>query len=150
MRCTSAAAVRFSFTISDPRTGKLDCTRRHATLPAYLLVILFLVGFSSVSVLSQTPTLNSISPTAIVPGMQLTLTGSGFGAIQGGVTFSWGSSVGASSFTSWSDTQIVLTVPNGISPGTVTVVRNGAASNAVAYTVIPATLNSISPTALSP
>ena len=97
------------------------------------------------------PTLTSISPTSIKPGIAMTLTGSGFGTAQGAVTFSApGDTQGASSFTSWSNTQIVLTVPNSIVPGTVTVTVSGATSNGIAYTTIAPTLTSISPTSVKP
>jgi hypothetical protein len=95
-------------------------------------------------------TLGSISPTSIQPGTQLTLTGSGFGTVAGSVRFQAGSTVYAASFVSWSDTQIVLTVPNGVSPGNVAILQNGVYSNAVSYSTIPATLGSISPTSIKP
>jgi hypothetical protein len=99
------------------------------------------------------PTLTAISPTAVKPGMAMTLTGSGFGATQGigKVTFyAPGDTVGVSSYTSWSDTQIVLTVPNNIAPGNIYVTQNGSAGNQVAYTTIAPTLTSISPTSVTP
>ena len=99
------------------------------------------------------PTLTGISPTSVKPGTTMTLTGSGFGTTQGvgGVTFSApGDTQGASSFSSWSDTQIVLTVPNSIVPGTITVSQNGVASNGLTYTTIAPILTSISPTSVKP
>jgi len=96
------------------------------------------------------PTLLSISPTAIAPGTQLTLTGSGFGTSPGAVFFSWGSSVEVSSFSTWNDNTIVLTVPSDIVPGTVSVDVNGVYSNTISYTTIPPTLTSISATAIAP
>ena len=111
------------------------------------------VSSSGLAYTTIAPTLTSISPTAIKPGMTMTLTGSGFGATRGvgGVTFSApGDTQGASTFITWSDTQIVLTVPNSIVPGTITVSQNGVPSNGLAYTTIAPTLTSISPTAIEP
>src|SRR5258707_2204832 len=96
-------------------------------------------------------TLTRISPTAVKPGMQMTMTGSGLGLTRavGGATFSApGDTQGTTSFISWSDTQIVLTVPNSIVPGTITVSQNGVPSNGVTYTTIAPTLTSISPTSV--
>jgi IPT/TIG domain len=97
--------------------------------------------------LAQTPTLTSISPTSLSPGMQATLSGSGFGANTGSVQLQNQTNV---PIVSWSDTQIVVTVPAGTIPGHASVYRNGVYSNYVSFTMIPATLSSISPTSLSP
>ncbi len=61
------------------------------------------------------PLITSMSPTSGVPGTAVTLTGSGFGATQGtsAVTFSGANVV----VTSWSDTNIVATVPSGTASG---------------------------------
>ena len=110
--------------------------------------LLFVAG---AAIANAAPTLTSISPTAVKPGMTMTLTGSGFGATQSSATFSAnGDTQGVTSFMSWSDTQIVLTVPNAIVPGTVTVTVAGVQSNGIAYTTIAPTLTSISPGAVKP
>ena len=96
------------------------------------------------------PILSSISPTALSPGMQVTLTGSGFGVAQGSGLVSFGNGA-YGSVVSWGDTQIVATVPAAnLTPGNMTVRQNGVWSNGVAFTVIAPILSSISPTALSP
>jgi hypothetical protein len=108
---------------------------------------------NGVSYATIAPTLTSISPASVKPGMTMTLTGSGFGATQGvaSATFSApGDTQGVHTFTSWTDTQIVLTAPNSIVPGTITVSQNGVSSNGLTYTTIAPTLTSISPTALKP
>ncbi len=94
------------------------------------------------------PTLTSISPTALAPGMQVTFTGSGFGATQGSGSVGFNNTAGT--VVSWSDTQVVATVAAGTNPGNAWVTQNGTRSNYVAFTMIPPTLTSISPTALAP
>ena len=120
--------------------------------PPWLRVIISIVLFLSCSAIafSQGPTLTSISPTAVAPGMQVTFTGSGFGVATGGVYFGNGA-YGA--VVSWSDTQVVATVPgpgSGLAPGKVDVCQSGVCSNQVAFTVLPSVLTSISPTAIAP
>ena len=97
----------------------------------------------------QSPTLSSMSPTAFLPGMQVTLTGSGFGATQGDgfVGLQYG---GVGSVVSWSDTQIVFTVPAGTVGGPLRVNQNQTWSNSLNYTMVPSTLTSMSPTSVSP
>jgi IPT/TIG domain-containing protein len=115
------------------------------------LLRIMLVTISSLAY--AVPTLTSISPTSVIPGMTMTLTGSGFGATRGSgsVTFfAPGDTVGVSNYISWSDTQIVVTVPNRILPGVVYVTHNGTSSGQIAYTTIAPTLTSISPTAIKP
>jgi hypothetical protein len=79
------------------------------------------------------PTLTSVSPTSLVVGGQVTLTGSGFGAAQnkGLVQLQ---NVYATSIVSWSDTQIVAVVPAGTTPGTAYVLQNNVYSNGVQFT----------------
>ncbi len=93
------------------------------------------------------PVLTSISPTSIATGMQVTLTGSGFGASkdQYGAVFFGGQET--TSVTSWSDTQIVLTVPANVIAGTLKMQNgNAAESNGIAYTTVqPPILSSVSP-----
>ncbi len=89
---------------------------------------------------------SSVSPASGVAGTSVTITGSGFGASQGTSTAAFnGVSVAV---TSWSDTQIVVTVPRLATTGAVVVTTNGAASNAtVSFTVIPSpTITNVSPT----
>jgi trimeric autotransporter adhesin len=86
-------------------------------------------------VVGNEPILSSISPSVLSPGMQLTLAGSGFGATQGaGYVSLQGESV--QSVVSWTDTQIVLTVPADVIAGTVFVVQNGLTSNSLNFTVL--------------
>jgi len=93
------------------------------------------------------PILTSISPTALSPGMQMTLTGSGFGTAQGTGWVSFGIQ-GRGSIVSWSNTQVVATVPSTVvSAGTATVVQYYANSNGLGFTVVPPpSITSLSPT----
>ncbi len=93
--------------------------------------------------------LTAISPTNLSPGMQVTLTGSGFGMAQGG-GFVELQNLNRIPIISWSDTQIVATVPAGTISGRANVLQNGTWSNGVPFTMIPANLTAVSPINLSP
>jgi hypothetical protein len=116
--------------------------------PGSLLVFQNGVNSNWVNYTMIPPVLTSISPTAVLPGMQLTLTGSGFGAAAGSGGVYFGGPYGT--VVSWSDTQVLVTVPSGIGPGNVLLFQNNVNSNSLAYTVIPPALTSISPTAVLP
>ncbi len=91
----------------------------------------------------------SISPTMLAPGMQVTLTGSGFGASPGS-GFVELQNVDRVPVISWSDTKIVVTVPAGTIPGNAHINQNGVWSNGIPFSMIPANIASISPTTLTP
>ena len=93
--------------------------------------------------------LTAISPTNLRPGMQLTLTGSGFGAIQGS-GFVELQNADRVPVLSWSDTQIVVTVPAGTISGKAYINQNGTWSNGVPFMMIQAGITAISPSNLSP
>jgi hypothetical protein len=122
---------------------------RPATPLFTLVACVILCCFVGGSAFAQTPTITSISPTALSPGMQVTLTGSGFGAAQGSGRVDLQNSSFAP-VVSWSDTQIVVTVPAGTVGGHAYVGQNGTWSNGFSFTMIPPTLSSVSPNALSP
>jgi IPT/TIG domain/Glucodextranase, domain B len=94
--------------------------------------------------------ISSISPSSGAPGTTVTITGSGFGATQTTslVTFNGTAAV----VSSWSDTQIVATVPNNATTGNVLVIENNTPSNGVLFTVAtpPPLISSISPTSGAP
>jgi hypothetical protein len=64
------------------------------------------------------PAVTSISPTNGPPGTPVTITGSSFGSPQGSGSI-WFQNQNLTP-TSWSDTQIVVTIPSGMSVGTFT------------------------------
>jgi endoglucanase len=93
--------------------------------------------------------LQSVTPNTGNPGASVTLAGTGFGATQGASTVNFGSTNAA--VTSWSNTQIVATVPN-VPVNTavaLTVTVNGVASNFVNFLVtspVPPAITTLSPT----
>jgi hypothetical protein len=88
-------------------------------------------------------TMTSLSPSSGLPGTQVTIGGSGFGASQGGGTV-W---VGRSNATlsSWSDTKIVATVVAGLRTGDAYVFKNGVDSNGFPFYILPATITGVTP-----
>lgn len=76
---------------------------------------------------ATTPKVDGVNPTTGSPGTQVTITGSNFGADQGGSSVTIG--VVNATVVSWSDTKIVVTVPPGASSGAVVVTTAQGASN---------------------
>ena len=93
---------------------------------------------------SASPSLSSINPSSGVPGTQVTLTGSGFGAVQGTGSVWLGNKL-AGSIVSWSDTQVVATVATNVASGSASVQQAGTWSSSIAFTIITPTISSISP-----
>ena len=89
------------------------------------------------------PAIIAISPTTGAAGTQVTISGSGFGTGQGGGTVWLGTALGL--VASWSDTQIVATVPTGSSSGVVQIQQSNGTSNAVAFTINTAAITGVSP-----
>jgi hypothetical protein len=92
-----------------------------------------------------TPVISGLSPSSGSAGTQVTITGSGFGLTQigSGVSFTGAGWVSASS---WSDTQIVVTVPAGAQTGPVLAKGpTGVSNNNVIFTVPGPVVTSISP-----
>jgi IPT/TIG domain-containing protein len=90
------------------------------------------------------PQVNSVSPTAGIVGSSVTISGSGFQTSRGTSTLVLNNT--AASTTSWSDTQIVATVPSGATSGPAVITVNGVSSNRdVMFTVPNAIITSVSP-----
>jgi len=85
-----------------------------------------------------TPNITSLSQTSGVVGSSVTITGTNF-STSGTVTFNGTTA----STTSWNNTSIAATVPNGATTGNVVVSVNGVASNGVGFTVLPIISNSM-------
>lgn len=117
-----------------------------ATVPAgtrqgYVSVQAGAVTSSGVPFTRIAPTITSISPASVAPGMQMTITGTGFEDAQYTGFVTLGNKQGAG--VSWSDTQIVVSVPAGTTAGNVYVQQGAVTSNGVPFTVGGAALVSI-------
>jgi len=77
----------------------------------------------------NTPTVTSVSPPYGPPGVQVTITGTDFLPTQGGSTITIGGNI--ATVISWSDTEIVVLIPDDTPPGpqVVVVKVNGESSN---------------------
>ena len=82
------------------------------------------------------PVTSSIFPASGPVGTLVTITGSNFGAVQGGSTVTFNGTI-AGNVSGWSNGQIQITVPVGATTGPVVVTVAGTASNAMAFTVTP-------------
>jgi hypothetical protein len=79
------------------------------------------------------PVLASLSPSAVLPGSTVILTGSGFGSSQGSVSFNGAS---ATDYI-WSETRIVCKVPQGAITGNAFVSTPAGSSSGLPFTVYP-------------
>jgi len=81
------------------------------------------------------PSITNLSPASAPVGSAVTITGTGFGASQGGSTVKFYNNISAGTATAWSDTSITATVPSGATTGNVVVTVSSVASNTVSFTV---------------
>ena len=106
--------------------------------------------FDNVTVVQgTTPSVSSVSPVVGTYGTSVTITGSNFGAAQGTSTVSFNGGT-SSSVTSWSDSQIVATVPTSspVGTGPVTVSVNSVSSpvtTASLFTLISPVITNLEP-----
>jgi hypothetical protein len=84
-----------------------------------------------VSITVTAPNITNISPTNGSVGTQVTITGTGFGALQGSSTVTFGGVLAPNP--NWSDTSITVSAPPGVMTGFVVVTVTGAASNGVIF-----------------
>ncbi len=82
------------------------------------------------------PSILNISPNAGPVGTQVTIAGTGFQSSQGTSTIQFNGTTATA--TTWSNSQISVTVPAGATSGNVVVSIGGVSSNGVSYTVGPA------------
>jgi hypothetical protein len=95
--------------------------------------------------LGTPPSITTLSPASGAVGAAITISGANFGATPGTSTVKFGAVTATP--TSWSAGSIVAPVPTGAATGNVVVTVNSVASNAVAFTVLPApSITSLSPT----
>jgi hypothetical protein len=100
---------------------------------------------SAVFTVLSAPQITSITHNYGAPGAVNTITGTNFGASQGSSTVTFNGTVATPS--SWSNTSIVVAVPQGATTGNITIKVGSQTSNGTPFTVIPAaTITSISPT----
>ena len=90
------------------------------------------------------PTIQFLSPATAAIGTVATIQGYGFQPTQGGSTVTFNGVTATP--TSWNDASIVVPVPAGATTGNVVVDVNGVNSNGVPFTVLPTTIQSLSPT----
>ena len=83
------------------------------------------------TVVAPPPTITSLLPLAGPIGLAITVSGNGFGAIQGTSTIKFNGTVATP--TSWSPSSIVVPVPIGATTGPVVVTVSGQASNGVVF-----------------
>jgi len=94
---------------------------------------------------SQPPVISSVSPATGPLGTAVTIVGSNFGATQGSSTITFDGAEATAS--SWSDTSITVTVPNGAATGPVVVTVAGINSNASIFGVTtPPSISFATPT----
>ena len=96
----------------------------------------------------NTTTILNVSPASGVPGTQVTITGSGFGAAQGMGQVWLGTASGV--VQSWSDTQVIAVVATGSNSGNAQILQNGVMSNAVSFAVNSLNITSVTPTSGGP
>ncbi|MFH1454481.1 MAG: IPT/TIG domain-containing protein [Armatimonadota bacterium] len=97
-----------------------------------------LVGDSLTGVqtqISSNPAITNLNSTSGQPDSSVTITGYNFGATQEDSTVTFNGT--DATITSWSDTQIVCTVPGAATSGNVLVTVDGNSSNGVSFTVLP-------------
>jgi hypothetical protein len=98
---------------------------------------------NAVSFSVNTATISNVYPAIGVPGTQVTVSGSGFGATRGSGQVWLGTASGA--VQSWSDGQIIAEVAAGATSGMARVLQDGVLSNAVPFTVNLPYISGISP-----
>src|SRR5579864_469751 len=96
-------------------------------------------GASTENIALSTPQITTLSPSSGPVNTTVTITGSGFGALQGSSAVMFGSTEATA--TQWSNTAIVVTVPTGATTSSVTVTVAGATSNTVTFTVGTGTIS---------
>lgn len=75
--------------------------------------------------LIEGPSIKSLSPSSGPVGTVVTITGQYFGAPQGASTIKFNNGI-AGAVTTWTDTQIVVTVPSGATTGNIVITVGGA------------------------
>lgn len=148
---TAGASIRYTTNGSIPSStaGTLYTTPITISASQTLKAIAYKSGMtdspvaSAAYVIAVPPVITSIAPTSGVAGTQVTISGSGFGAIRGSGAVWLGSTQGI--VTSWSDTQIVATIASNSKSGTARVGQSGIWSNALSLDIADVTVSSVTP-----
>jgi hypothetical protein len=98
---------------------------------------------AGMAALASAPVVDSVSPGPGAAGLAVTISGSGFGTVQGAGSVWLGSTRGVVS--NWSDTQIIATVAANATSGSVAVHQGGVWSNATPFSVVTATILGVTP-----
>ncbi|WP_455381173.1 transglutaminase domain-containing protein [Salinispira pacifica] len=108
---------------------------RTAIIPVAVLLILTGVLYTSIRVSNQGPVIRSITPAVASPGDELTIAGAHFGKSRdrGHVSIA-GIVPTTSGYREWSDSRIVVTVPDKVTSGLVYVVTDKGQSDGVLFT----------------
>lgn len=101
---------------------------------AVQIVIEAVMAQSDVPLTILNPYITSIDPAVGFVEQALTIDGANFGDSQGSSSVAIGPADVSSAVTSWSDNQIVLTVPDGVQQGAVVVTVSGVSGNGVEFT----------------
>jgi N-acetylneuraminic acid mutarotase/uncharacterized protein YjdB len=91
----------------------------------------------------NTATISYVSSSGGVPGTQVTIAGSGFGAAQGSGQVWLGTLNGV--VQSWTDSQVIAEVATGSKSGAAEILQNGIMSNAYQFTINLPQITSVSP-----
>jgi hypothetical protein len=92
------------------------------------------------TVVSATPNITQINPASGPVGTEVTIDGTNFGTSQGTSVVKFNGS-SATTYNSWSDTQVKCLVPTGATTGPVTVTTAAGPSNGMTFTVTIPTIN---------
>ncbi len=146
---TGATAVKFNGTSAT--FGVTDDSHISGTVPSGATngtITVTTPGGTATSASSFTvlppPTITNFNPAGGAVGTAVTITGTNFGASQGGSTVKFNGTT--ASVTSWSDTSIVAPVPAGATIGPISVTTStGVGTSATNFTPAP-TISSFNPT----
>ncbi len=101
------------------------------------------VASNELSFTVTSPAITSVSPTSGPAGTLVTISGAAFGSAQGTGSVWLGS--GYAPVVSWTNTQVVVTVPSIATSGPVRVQQGGIWSNTLPFLVNIATISNVSP-----
>ena len=146
---TSGATIRYTTDGSTPSeaAGTVYSGSITVSSTTTLNAIAYESGYTdsavATAIYTMAPSITSLSPTSGAAGVQVTISGSGFGSTQGSGKIWLGSNLGT--VVSWSDTQIAATVSPSATSGTAQIQQGGTWSNSVSFSVTTATITNAVP-----